>query len=86
MGAPLCKTFLEGAQPPDEFAVQHAIFTRKGVERIIRYGFQQARRRPRKRLASATKSNAMNYSMKLRWFAVGQIFRCHLWSIAASEL
>lgn len=50
---------------PDEFAMQQAIFTRKGVERIIRYGFEQARRRPRKRLASATKSNAMNYSMVL---------------------
>jgi tartrate dehydrogenase/decarboxylase / D-malate dehydrogenase len=50
---------------PDEFAIQHSIFTRKGVERIIRYAFEQARLRPRKRLASATKSNAMNYSMVL---------------------
>jgi tartrate dehydrogenase/decarboxylase/D-malate dehydrogenase len=50
---------------PEEFAMQHAIFTRKGVERILRYAFEQARRRPRKRLASATKSNALNYSMVL---------------------
>ncbi|HKS95866.1 MAG TPA: tartrate dehydrogenase [Terriglobia bacterium] len=50
---------------PDEFAVQHSIFTRKGVERIIRYAFEQARRHPRKRLASATKSNAMQYTMVL---------------------
>jgi tartrate dehydrogenase/decarboxylase / D-malate dehydrogenase len=50
---------------PDEFAMQQAIFTRKGVERILRYAFAQAQRRPRKRLASATKSNAMNYSMVL---------------------
>ncbi len=50
---------------PDEFAMQQAIFTRKGVERIIRYAFGEARKRPRKRLASATKSNAMNYSMVL---------------------
>ena len=49
----------------DEFAIQHAVFTRKGVERILRYAFEQARRRPRKRLASATKSNALNYSMVL---------------------
>jgi len=49
---------------PDEFAIQQAIFTRKGVERIIRYAFEQARRR-RKHLASATKSNAMQYSMVL---------------------
>jgi tartrate dehydrogenase/decarboxylase / D-malate dehydrogenase len=49
----------------DEFAMQQAIFTRKGVERVLRYAFAQAERRPRKRLASATKSNAMNYSMVL---------------------
>jgi len=50
---------------PDEFAVQQSIFTRKGVERILRYAFEQARARPRKRLASATKSNAMQYTMVL---------------------
>jgi len=50
---------------PDEFAVQHSIFTRKGVERVMRYAFEQARQRPRKRLASATKSNAMQYTMVL---------------------
>jgi tartrate dehydrogenase/decarboxylase/D-malate dehydrogenase len=43
--------------------VQQSVFTRKGVERIMRYAFEQARRRPRKRLASATKSNAMQYTM-----------------------
>lgn len=48
---------------PDEVAVQQSIFTRKGVERVIRYAFERARRRPRKRLASATKSNALQYSM-----------------------
>ncbi|HEV2495611.1 MAG TPA: tartrate dehydrogenase [Terriglobia bacterium] len=50
---------------PDEFAVQQSIFTRKGVERVMRYAFEQARKRPRKRLASATKSNAMQYTMVL---------------------
>ncbi len=49
----------------DEFAIQQAVFTRKGIERVMRYAFEQARRRPRKRLASATKSNAMQYSMVL---------------------
>ena len=48
---------------PDEVAVQQSVFTRRGVERILRYAFEQARRRPRKRLASATKSNAMQYTM-----------------------
>jgi tartrate dehydrogenase/decarboxylase / D-malate dehydrogenase len=46
----------------DEVAVETAIFTRKGVERIIRFGFEQARAR-RGKLASVTKSNAQKYSM-----------------------
>jgi tartrate dehydrogenase/decarboxylase/D-malate dehydrogenase len=46
----------------DEVAVETAVFTRKGVERILRFGFEQARTR-RGRLASVTKSNAQKYSM-----------------------
>jgi tartrate dehydrogenase/decarboxylase / D-malate dehydrogenase len=46
----------------NEVAVETAIFTRVGVERIIRFGFEQARAR-RKKLASVTKSNAQKYSM-----------------------
>lgn len=46
----------------DEVAVETAVFTRKGVERILRYGFEQARRRTG-RLASVTKSNAQKHSM-----------------------
>jgi len=47
---------------PDEVAVETAIFTRVGVERILRFGFEQARQRRRK-LASVTKSNAQKHSM-----------------------
>ncbi|WP_406858043.1 tartrate dehydrogenase [Alsobacter sp. KACC 23698] len=46
----------------DEVAVETSVFTRKGVERILRYGFEQARKR-RGKLASVTKSNAQKYSM-----------------------
>lgn len=46
----------------DEVAVETSIFTRKGVERILRFGFEQARKR-RGKLASVTKSNAQRYSM-----------------------
>jgi len=49
----------------DEVAVQQSVFTRKGVERVLRYAFELARQRPRKRLASATKSNAMQFTMVL---------------------
>jgi len=45
----------------DEFAVQTAIHTRKGVERILRYGFDLARRR-RNKLTMVTKSNAQRYA------------------------
>ena len=48
-----------------EVAEQTGIFTRRGIERIVRYGFEVARSRPRKLLASATKSNALQYSMVL---------------------
>ncbi|MGX5849149.1 tartrate dehydrogenase [Mesorhizobium sp. PL10] len=46
----------------DEVAVETSIFTRTGVERILRFGFEQARAR-RGKLASVTKSNAQKYSM-----------------------
>lgn len=49
---------------PDEVAVETSIFTRRGVERILRFGFEQARKR-RGKLASVTKSNAQRYSMVL---------------------
>ncbi|MGC8780128.1 MAG: tartrate dehydrogenase [Anaerolineae bacterium] len=50
---------------PLEVAVETSIFTRVGVERVMRYAFELARRRPRKRLASATKSNAQRHAMTL---------------------
>lgn len=49
---------------PDDIAIQTSVFTRFGVERIGRYAFEQARRR-RRQLASATKSNAMQYTAVL---------------------
>jgi tartrate dehydrogenase/decarboxylase/D-malate dehydrogenase len=48
-----------------DIAVQTAIFTRRGCERIIRAAFEKARTRKRKRVASITKSNAQGYGMVL---------------------
>jgi tartrate dehydrogenase/decarboxylase/D-malate dehydrogenase len=48
-----------------ELAEQTSVFTRRGIERIARYGFTIAQARPRKLLASATKSNALQHSMVL---------------------
>jgi tartrate dehydrogenase/decarboxylase/D-malate dehydrogenase len=55
---------------PDAFAVQSALFTRKGCERVMRYAFDLARKRkklgqtaPVGMVTNCTKSNALNYSM-----------------------
>src|SRR2546426_11722552 len=49
---------------PEEIAVQTAVFTRRGCQRIMRAAFLAARQR-RKKLTSITKSNAQIYSMSL---------------------
>src|SRR5262245_12438123 len=56
---------------PLEVAQQTGVFTRHGIERILRYGFELAMTRPRKMLASATKSNALTHSMVL-WDEVAE--------------
>src|SRR5438552_1699122 len=51
---------------PDEVAVQTSVFTRRGVDRVVRYAFELARRRNgKKRVTSITKSNAQGYSLVL---------------------
>src|SRR6185436_2647490 len=57
-----------------EVAQQVGVFTRHGIERILRYGFELASKRPRRLLASATKSNALTHSMVL-WDEVADIVR-----------
>jgi tartrate dehydrogenase/decarboxylase/D-malate dehydrogenase len=47
----------------DEVVVQQSTFTRKGVDRILRYAFDLARSRPKKHLTSATKSNGISITM-----------------------
>ena len=46
-----------------EFAVQQSTFTRRGVDRILRYAFEMARNRPKRHLTSATKSNGISVTM-----------------------
>ncbi len=46
-----------------EFVVQETVMTRHGVDRILRYAFELAMRRPRKKLTSATKSNGISITM-----------------------
>jgi tartrate dehydrogenase/decarboxylase / D-malate dehydrogenase len=49
----------------EELAIQNSIITRIGTERVARYAFQYAERTGRKKVTSATKSNAIIHSMKL---------------------
>jgi tartrate dehydrogenase/decarboxylase/D-malate dehydrogenase len=46
-----------------EVAVQTAVFTRRGTERIIRFAFERARSEKRRSVTSITKSNAQGHSM-----------------------
>ena len=47
----------------NEVAIQEIVFTRSGTERVIRYAFEYARTHGRKKVTSATKSNAMQHNM-----------------------
>lgn len=46
-----------------EVVVQQSVFTRRGVDRVLRYAFDLAQSRPEKHLSSATKSNGIIHSM-----------------------
>ena len=46
-----------------ETVIQQSVFTRVGVDRILRYAFDLASRRSKKHLTSATKSNGISISM-----------------------
>ncbi len=47
----------------EEMVVQETVFTRKGVDRVLRYAFELARKRPKKHVTSATKSNGIIHTM-----------------------
>ena len=47
----------------DEVVFQQAVFTRRGVDRILTYAYDLARSRPKKHLTSATKSNGITITM-----------------------
>ena len=46
-----------------EFVTQQSCFTRKGVDRILKFAFDLAATRPRKHVTSATKSNGISITM-----------------------
>jgi len=48
---------------PEELAVQQSVFTKKGVDRVMRYAFELAMARPARHVTSATKSNGIIHTM-----------------------
>jgi tartrate dehydrogenase/decarboxylase/D-malate dehydrogenase len=51
------------AGTPREIVMQETVMTRHGVDRVLRYAFDLASRRPAKHLTSATKSNGIAITM-----------------------
>ena len=47
----------------NEVVMQESVFTRMGVDRILKYAFELAEKRPRKHLTAATKSNGIIHTM-----------------------
>ncbi len=48
---------------PREVVMQETVMSRHGVNRVLKYAFDLAQSRPRKRLTSATKSNGISITM-----------------------
>ncbi|GAB3543685.1 tartrate dehydrogenase [Noviherbaspirillum agri] len=46
-----------------EVVFQESVFSRRGVDRILKFAFELAQRRPKKHLTSATKSNGISITM-----------------------
>jgi len=70
---------------PDEIATQEDINTRKGVERILRYAFDFARKRGLKRVCMSDKSNALAFGHDL-WQRVFAEVRREYPAIEASHM
>jgi len=69
---------------PDEIATQEDVNTRKGVERIIRYAFEHARKHGLKRVCMSDKSNALTFGHDL-WQRVFKEVRTEYPGIEASH-
>ena len=76
-------TFKQGTA--DEVAVQEDVNTRKGVERVIRYAFEYARKHGRKKVLMADKANVMTYAHGL-WQRVFKIVAAEYSDVAASHM
>jgi 3-isopropylmalate dehydrogenase len=62
---------------PDEVATQSAVYTRKGVERCVRWAFEFTRKRnnPKKMLTLVAKTNVLTYGHDLWWRTFQEVAR-----------
>jgi tartrate dehydrogenase/decarboxylase / D-malate dehydrogenase len=73
-------------QQPEEVAIQTSVFTRRGIERVVRFAFQLAvKRNQKKKVTSVTKSNAQSYSMVL-WDRTFQEVAAHYPDVETESL
>lgn len=70
---------------PEEVGLDVAVFTRAGVERIMRFAFDLARTRPRKTLTVVTKSNAQRHGMVM-WDDVYQRVRADYPDVTSDKM
>ena len=70
---------------PDEVAVQEDVNTRKGVERVVRYAFELARRKGRRKVLMTDKSNVMTIAHGL-WQRVFKAVAAEYPEIAPSHM
>jgi tartrate dehydrogenase/decarboxylase / D-malate dehydrogenase len=68
-----------------EVGLDVSIMTRKGVERIIRFAFELARSRPRKKLTVVTKSNAQRHAMVM-WDEIAALVQADYPDIEADKM
>ncbi|KAF2456277.1 hypothetical protein BDY21DRAFT_394855 [Lineolata rhizophorae] len=73
------------AGTPLAVGTEVAIFTRPGIERVMRFAFDTAAGRPRKLLTMVTKSNAQRHGMVL-WDAVYDEVRAEYPDVAADRM
>jgi 3-isopropylmalate dehydrogenase len=62
---------------PDEVATQTAVYTRKGVERCVRWAFEYTRKRnsPKKMLTLVAKTNVLTFGHDLWWRTFQEVAR-----------
>jgi tartrate dehydrogenase len=70
---------------PWEVATEVSIFTRVGIERIMRFAYETARSRPRKHLTFVTKSNAQRNGMVL-WDEVHDLVRAEYPDVTSDKM